>query len=65
MRCTGHVLHTGEMRNAFKILVRKHKWKIPLGRPVITGFMYSVIKIHLKYIVYLDVDWIRLAQERI
>jgi len=28
----GHVAHMGEMRNAYKILVRKTEGKRPLGR---------------------------------
>jgi hypothetical protein len=33
MRCVGHAAQIGEMRNAYKILVRKPDGKIPLGRP--------------------------------
>jgi hypothetical protein len=29
----GHVVHMGEMRNEYKILVRKHVGRRPLGRP--------------------------------
>jgi hypothetical protein len=29
----GNVAHTGDMRNAYKILVGKLQRKIPLGRP--------------------------------
>jgi hypothetical protein len=33
MRWAGHVACMGEMKNAHKILVGKHKGKRPLGRP--------------------------------
>jgi hypothetical protein len=33
MRWPGHVAHTGEMRNAYKILVRKPERKRPFGIP--------------------------------
>jgi hypothetical protein len=29
----GHIAHTGDMRNVYKILVEKHEGKIPLTRP--------------------------------
>jgi hypothetical protein len=29
----GHVAHMGEKRNAYIVLVRKHKGKRPLGKP--------------------------------
>jgi hypothetical protein len=33
MRWAGHVAHTGENRNAYRILVNKDKGKRPLERP--------------------------------
>jgi hypothetical protein len=33
MRWTGHVAYMGEMRNAYKVLVRKPEGKRPLRRP--------------------------------
>jgi hypothetical protein len=33
MRWVGHIAHMGEMRNVYKILVRKPERKRPLGRP--------------------------------
>jgi len=33
MRWVGHVLHMGEMRNAFKMFVRKTEGKRSCGRP--------------------------------
>jgi hypothetical protein len=32
MRCAGHVARMGEMRNAYRILVKKPGEKRPLGR---------------------------------
>jgi hypothetical protein len=32
MKWAGYVAHMGEMRNGYNILVRKPKWKRPLGR---------------------------------
>jgi hypothetical protein len=32
-KCAGKEARTGEMRNAYKILVRKPEGKRPLGRP--------------------------------
>jgi len=28
----GHVAYMGEMRNAYKIVMRKLEWKVPVGR---------------------------------
>jgi hypothetical protein len=33
MSCEGHVASIGEIRNAYKMLVRKPEGKTPLGRP--------------------------------
>jgi hypothetical protein len=33
VRCAGHVVHMGEMRTAYKILVGKPERKRPLGKP--------------------------------
>jgi hypothetical protein len=33
MRCAGHVASMGEMRNSYKMLVRKPEGKRPLRRP--------------------------------
>jgi hypothetical protein len=37
MRWVGHVAYMGEMRNAYKILVRKPEWKRPLEDLVVDG----------------------------
>ena len=33
MRWAGHVARMGEMRGVYRVLVRKHEGKRPLGRP--------------------------------
>jgi len=33
MRGVWHVAGTGDIKNAYKIMVGKDKWKRPLGRP--------------------------------
>jgi hypothetical protein len=33
IRWVGHVARVVEMISAYKMLVRKHEWKKPLGRP--------------------------------
>jgi hypothetical protein len=33
MRSVGHVAHIGEMRNAYKVLVRKSEVMRPIGKP--------------------------------
>jgi hypothetical protein len=32
MRWAGHVAHMGKVRKVYRILVRKPKWKRPLGK---------------------------------
>jgi hypothetical protein len=51
------------MRNAYKIIVRKPEGKGPLGRPRCRRD--GNIKMDLKRIMCEDVDWIRLAQDRV
>jgi hypothetical protein len=61
MRWAGHVACTEEMRNAYKILLRKSKEKRPLGR---TRYRWEdTIKMDLKEIRCNDLDWIHLAQD--
>jgi hypothetical protein len=33
MRWAGHVTCMGDIRNPYKIVVRKHEWKRPFWRP--------------------------------
>jgi hypothetical protein len=62
IRCTGHVEQVGEIRNAYKILVRKYEGKTPLGRPKHkweNNFIIDLGKLEWK-----GVDWIQLDQDR-
>jgi hypothetical protein len=51
-----------KMRNAQKLLVRKHEDKLPLGRS--RQGQENDFKIHLKEIGCDDVNWTDLAQDR-
>jgi hypothetical protein len=51
----------GEMRNSFKILVRKFEEKRPLRRPRYRWD--NNIRMDLREIGWEDVDWIHLAQD--
>jgi hypothetical protein len=57
-----HVTHIGEMRNTYKILVRKPKGKRQRGRPRRKG--EDNIKMDLREIGWEIVDLITLAQDR-
>jgi hypothetical protein len=52
----------GEKRNAYRLLVGKPEGKRPLGRP--TYRWVDNIKRDLGGVVWSDVDWIGLAQDR-
>jgi hypothetical protein len=52
----------GEMKNSYKILVRKPEWKRPLGRQ--RRRWEDNIKTDLRKIVFGDVDWIHMARDR-
>jgi hypothetical protein len=52
----------GEKRNAYRILVGKPENKRPLGRP--RRRWVDNIKTDLREIVWDDMDWIYLAQDR-
>jgi hypothetical protein len=62
MRWAGHVERMGEERGAYNILVAKPEGSRPLGRP--RRRWEDNIKMDLRKIGFLDVDWIRLAQDR-
>jgi hypothetical protein len=62
MRWAGHVVHMGEVRGAYNILVGKPEGRRPLGRP--RRRWEDNIKIDLREIGFGDVDWINLAQDR-
>jgi hypothetical protein len=60
MRWMRHVVHMGEMGNAYKILVGKPEGKRPHGRP--RHKWEDNIKMYLKEIGLESVDWINLVQ---
>jgi len=62
MTWTGNVLHTGEMRNAYRVLVRKHEGKEQLERPRSRREYNS--KIELKEIGCDSVKLPHVAQDR-
>jgi hypothetical protein len=63
MRRTEHVARIGEMRNAYKILNGKSERKSPRERP--RHKWEDNIRIAPRGIVWEDVDWIKLAQDRV
>ncbi|KAJ4426618.1 hypothetical protein ANN_26416, partial [Periplaneta americana] len=60
LRWAGHVVHMGESRNAYRVLVGKPEGKRPLGRP---RRRWEDIKMDLREVGY-DREWINLAQDR-
>jgi hypothetical protein len=62
MRWVGHVACMGEVRGAYNILVGRHEGRRPLERP--RHRWKDNIKMDLGEIVFGDVDWIHLAQDR-
>jgi hypothetical protein len=52
----------GEKRNAYRILVGKPEGKTPLGRP--RRMWVDNIKMDLREIGWVGVDWIDMAQDR-
>jgi hypothetical protein len=62
MRWIGQVAHMGEMRNTYKILVRKTEWKRSCRRPKYRENYY--IRMALREIGWDGIDWINLAQNR-
>jgi glycine cleavage system protein P-like pyridoxal-binding family len=52
----------GDMRNAYKILIRKPKGKRPLGRPS-CRWKYNIRR-DVREIVWDSVGWIHLAQDK-
>jgi hypothetical protein len=61
LRWPGHVAHMGEVRNAYKILVRKPVWKRPFGRPM--HIWEDNIRKELTEIVWVGVEGMHLAQD--
>ena len=62
MRWVGHVLHMGERRGIYTILVGKPEAKRPLGRP--RHRWEDNIKIDLQEVGWGGMDSIKLAQDR-
>jgi hypothetical protein len=62
IRWARHVARMGERRNAYRILVGKPEGRRPLGRP--KRRWVGKIKIDLKKIGWVGMDWIDLAQDR-
>jgi hypothetical protein len=61
-RWVGHVAGMGEKRNTYRLLVGKPARKRPLGRPR-WSWVHN-IRIDLGEMIWGDVDWIGLAQDR-
>jgi hypothetical protein len=57
------VTHTGEIRNAYNILVRKSDEKRGLGRQ--RHGWEGIIEMYLKETGYKDVDWVQLVQDTV
>jgi hypothetical protein len=62
MRWAGHIARMGDKRNAYRMLVGKPEGKRPLGRE--RRRWVDNIKIDLREIEWVGVDWIELAQEK-
>jgi hypothetical protein len=62
MRWAGHVARMGEERKVCRVLVGKPEGKRPLGRP--RRRWKHTIRMGLRAIVWGDVEWIELAQDR-
>jgi hypothetical protein len=62
MRWAGHVVHLGELRGAYNILIGRPEGRRPLGRPRCRR--EDNIKMDLREIGFGDVDWIHWAQGR-
>jgi len=61
VRWAGHAAWMGEMRNAYHILVGKPEGNRQLRRP---RRRWKYIRIDIREIVWEDVDWMHLAQNR-
>jgi hypothetical protein len=62
MRWAGHVARMVDVRGAYNILVGRPEGRRPLGRP--RRRWEDNIKMDLREIVFGDVDWINLVQDR-
>jgi hypothetical protein len=59
---SGNVAHMGEMRSSYKVLVGEPEMKRSLRRP--RHRRENNIRIYLLDMVWEDVDWVNLAQDR-
>jgi len=62
MRWAGHVARMGEGRGVYRVLVRKHGGKRPLGKP--RRRWEDNIKLDLQEVGCGGMDWIELAHDR-
>jgi len=62
MRCAGHVVHIGEERGVYRVLVGKPEGKRSLGRP--RRRWVDNIKTDLQEVGCGYMDWIGLTQDR-
>jgi len=62
MRWVGHVVHMGDRRGVYRVLVGKPEGKRPLGRPRCRW--EDNIKMNLQEVGCGGMDWIKLAQGR-
>jgi hypothetical protein len=62
MRWVGHVARMGEERNVYRILMGRPEGKTPLGKP--RRKWEDGIRMDLREIGWVSVDWIQLAQDR-
>jgi len=62
MRWAGHVVHMGEERGVYRVLVGKPEGRRPLGRP--RRRWADNIRMDLQEVGCVYMDWIGLAQDR-
>jgi hypothetical protein len=62
MRWARHVARMGQDKNVYRLVVRKAEGKMPLGRP--RQMWVDIIRMDLGEMVWDDVDWISLAQDK-
>jgi hypothetical protein len=62
IRWEGHMARMGEERKVYKVLVGKPEERTPLGRP--RRGWEDGIRIDLREIGWMSIEWIQLAQDR-
>jgi hypothetical protein len=63
MTWTNHVARIGQKKNAYRFFVRKPEGKRPLGKS--RRKWEDNIKMDLREIIWDDIEWIDLAQDRV